>query len=93
MISHESLRNLRNQQVYRIIEAASSSHPIRLARIKARRELELLCLIENQLDWYDADEVDNDGLDIPEELSDEHDTPFLGEPSPIWIIVKYIQTI
>ena len=68
------------------IEAASSSRPIRPARIKARRGLELLCLIENQLDWYDADEVDTDGLDIPAELSAEHGTPFLGDPNPIWII-------
>ena len=42
------------------IEAASSSRPIRLARVKAGRGLELLCLIENQLEWYDADEIDTD---------------------------------
>ena len=67
------------------IEAGSSSRPIRPARIKAKG-MELLCLIENQLDWYDADEVDTDGLDIPAELSAEHGTPFLGDPNPIWII-------
>ena len=42
--------------------------------------------IENQLDWYNADEVDTDGLDIPAELSAEHRTPFLGDPNPFWII-------
>ena len=44
------------------IEATSSSRPIRPARIKARRGLDLLCLIENQIDWYDAAELNTDVL-------------------------------
>ena len=51
----------------------------------SRRGLELLCLIEDdEVDWYDIDEVDADGLDVPPELSAQHGTPILGELDLIW---------
>ena len=41
---------------------AEEIHPIRPQRVKARRGVELLCIMEtNELEWYDFDEVDVSG--------------------------------
>ena len=59
--------------------------PIRPARLKARRGLEFLCLMEsNDFDWYDIDEVDASGLEIPPEQSTQHGTPILSDLTSIW---------
>ena len=73
-----------------VTSAISSSdntpiRPIRPSRVKARRGLELLCLIEDDtLDWYDFDEVNTEGLVIPPELRAKHGTPVLEDNDPIW---------
>ena len=55
------------------------------SRVKARRGLELLCLIEDDtLDWYYFDEVNTEGLVIPPELRAKHGTPVLEDNDPIW---------
>ena len=63
-------------------ELPSTTNP---SRVKARRGLELLCLIEDDtLDWYDFDEVNTEGLVIPPELRAKHGTPVLEDNDPIW---------
>ena len=58
---------------------------VRPVRVKARRGVELLCLMENDVvDWYDFDEVDVSDVELPPERSVEHGTPVIGNMEPIW---------
>ena len=58
-------------------------HPIRPQRVKARRGVELLCIMEtNELEWYDFDEVDVSGLRF------QHGSPVLDDMDPVWTDVE-----
>ena len=54
------------------------------------RGVELLCIMEtNELEWYDFDEVDVSGLEIPVERFIQHGTPVLDDMAPVWTDVEY----
>ena len=58
---------------------------VRPVRVKARRGVELLRLMENDdMDWYDFDEVDVGDVELLLERSVEHGTPVIGDMEPVW---------
>ena len=58
---------------------------VRLVRVKACRGVELLYLMENDdVDWYDFDEVDVGDVELPPERSVEDGTPVIGDMEPVW---------
>ena len=66
---------------------AAPVRSIRPARLKARRSLEILCLMESdELDWYEIDDIDTSGLELPPERHIQHGTPVLGDHESIWSI-------
>lgn len=57
----------------------------RTQRITARRQRELLYVFEFQeLEWAELDEVDTEGLAIPDVSSVESRTPVIEDPEPCW---------
>ena len=42
----------------------------------------------NELEWYDFDEVDVSGLEIPVERFILHGTPVLDDMAPVWTDVE-----
>lgn len=64
---------------------------VRPSRIKARRGVELLCLMENNdLEWYDLDDVDDDvNLSEAPFQSVRHGTPVIPieQRKPVWMDV------
>ena len=64
-------------------------HPIRPQHVRARRGVELLCIMEtNELERYDFDEIDVSGLEIPVERFIQHGTPVLDDMDPVWTDVE-----
>ena len=58
---------------------------VRPVRVKARRGEELLSLMENDdVDWYDFDEVYAGDVELPPERSVENGTPVIGDMEPVW---------
>ena len=61
-----------------VIDEEVRSTRVRPTRVKARRGVELFCLMENnELDWYDFDEVDVDPSEVPGQLSALHGIPVI----------------
>lgn len=64
-----------------------STRPIRPCRVKARRGIELLCMMGDDdfdYEWHDEDECDLEGLAIPPDVTFQHGTPLLEDADPIW---------
>ena len=54
-------------------------------RVKARRGVELLCLMENDdVNWYDFEELEVGDVELPPERSVEHGTLVIGDMEPVW---------
>ena len=54
-------------------------------RIAARRQRELLCAFQFQeLEWAEMDDVDTEGLVIPDVTSVESGTPVIESQEPYW---------
>ena len=82
-----SIMMLRKSVIQQKKEMEVEIHQIR--RVKARRGVELLCIMEtNELEWYDFDEVDVSGLEIPVERFILHGTPVLDDMAPVWTDVE-----
>ena len=58
---------------------------LRPQRFAARRQKELLCAFHFQeLEWMEPDDVDTEGLVIPQVLSIKSGTPIIENSEPIW---------
>ena len=71
---------IQEKQTTDISETCEAERPIRIRplRIKARRGVELLCLMQtHDLEWYKMSEVDVKGLDVPNDHVLQHGTPVL----------------
>ena len=55
-------------------------------RVAAKRQGELLCALEFQeLEWVVDDDVDVEGLVIPDGMSVEYGTPVMEVQEPVWL--------
>ena len=79
-----------------MLQALENAHPekdknttqvgqIRPQQIAARRQRELLCAFQFQdLEWAEMDDVDTEGLVVPDVTSIESGTPAIESQEPCW---------